>query len=204
MLSRLFIAALWSPAGKGLASWLLLVMFNWVFVTFLCCILGQVWYLIVSIPGLCRLSYFAILKQDTCARELIVLNGLKKQWSTSFCYSFKLILLQGRRRRSGRTASAGPLFWTSMLSAVSLCSRFCWFFFSIHQYRSLRVSSKHWPSQGVKTLKKHCNYYNDSYHTYGPCREKTWRSCIRRLKVQTSLHIHGVWSVPLLFALLKV
>ena len=27
MLSRLFIAALWSPAGKGLISWLLLVMF---------------------------------------------------------------------------------------------------------------------------------------------------------------------------------
>ena len=26
MLSRLFIAALWSPAGKGLTSWLLLVM----------------------------------------------------------------------------------------------------------------------------------------------------------------------------------
>ena len=28
MLSRLFIAALWSPAGKGLTSWLLLVMFT--------------------------------------------------------------------------------------------------------------------------------------------------------------------------------
>ena len=28
MLSRLFIAALWSSAGKGLASWLLFVMFN--------------------------------------------------------------------------------------------------------------------------------------------------------------------------------
>ena len=28
MLSRLFIAALWSPAGKGLTSWLLFVMFN--------------------------------------------------------------------------------------------------------------------------------------------------------------------------------
>ena len=28
MLSRLFIAALWSPPGKGLTSWLLLVMFN--------------------------------------------------------------------------------------------------------------------------------------------------------------------------------
>ena len=27
MLSHLFIAALWSPAGKGLTSWLLLVMF---------------------------------------------------------------------------------------------------------------------------------------------------------------------------------
>ena len=28
MLSRQFIAALWSPAGKGLTSWLLSVMFN--------------------------------------------------------------------------------------------------------------------------------------------------------------------------------
>ena len=27
MLSRLFIAALWSPEGKGLSSWLLFVMF---------------------------------------------------------------------------------------------------------------------------------------------------------------------------------
>ena len=27
MLLRMFIAALWSPAGKGLTSWLLLVMF---------------------------------------------------------------------------------------------------------------------------------------------------------------------------------
>ena len=58
MLSLLFIAALWSPAGKGLTFWLLLVMFNCVFVTFPCGILGQVWCLIVSIPDLCRLSYF--------------------------------------------------------------------------------------------------------------------------------------------------
>ena len=28
MLSRLFIAALWSPEGNGLASWLLFVMSN--------------------------------------------------------------------------------------------------------------------------------------------------------------------------------
>ena len=34
MLSRLFIAALWSPAGKGLTSWLSFVIFNCVFVTF--------------------------------------------------------------------------------------------------------------------------------------------------------------------------
>ena len=36
----------------------LVVMFNWVFVTIPCGILGQVGYLIVSIPDLCRLSYF--------------------------------------------------------------------------------------------------------------------------------------------------
>ena len=55
MLSRLFIAALWSPAGKGLTSWPLFVMFN--------CVLSLshvVWYLIVSIPDLCRLSSFYI------------------------------------------------------------------------------------------------------------------------------------------------
>ena len=58
MLSHLFIAALWSPAGKRLTSWLLFVMFNCVFVTFPCGIMGQVWYLIVSLPDLCQLSYF--------------------------------------------------------------------------------------------------------------------------------------------------
>ena len=57
MLSHLFIAALWSP-GKGLTSRLLFVMFNCAFVTFPGGILGQVWYLIVSNPDLCRLSYF--------------------------------------------------------------------------------------------------------------------------------------------------
>ena len=31
-----------------------------IFVTFPCGILGQVWYLIVSFPDLCRLSYFDI------------------------------------------------------------------------------------------------------------------------------------------------
>ena len=58
MLSRLLIAALWSPAGKGLTSWLSFVVLNCVVVTFPFGILGQVWYLIVSIPDLCPLSYF--------------------------------------------------------------------------------------------------------------------------------------------------
>ena len=57
MLSCLFISALWSPAGKGLTSWISFYVLL-CFVTFPCGILGQVWYLIVSIPDLCHLSYF--------------------------------------------------------------------------------------------------------------------------------------------------
>ena len=55
MLSRLLIAALWSPARKGLTSWLLFVMSHCDFVTFTCGILSLVWYLIVLIPDLCHL-----------------------------------------------------------------------------------------------------------------------------------------------------
>ena len=57
LLLRQFIAALWSPAGKGLTSWLSFVMFYCGFVTFPCVILGQVWYLIVSIPDHGLISY---------------------------------------------------------------------------------------------------------------------------------------------------
>ena len=53
MLLRLFIAALWSPEGRWLTSWILFVMFFCEFVTFPFGILGQVWYLIVSIPDSC-------------------------------------------------------------------------------------------------------------------------------------------------------
>ena len=68
MLSCLLIAALSSPAGKGLTSWLSIVMLNCVFVTFPCGILGQMWYLIVSFPDLCRLSYFFsyVLRYSAC------------------------------------------------------------------------------------------------------------------------------------------
>ena len=63
ILMRLFIAALWSPAGKGLTSWRLFVMLNCVFVTFPCGILGQVWYLIVYIPDLCHL--YCLIKRKS-------------------------------------------------------------------------------------------------------------------------------------------
>ena len=59
-LLRLFIAALWSSAGKGLTSWLLFVMFSCAFVTFPCGILGQVWYVTVLITYLCRRCYFKV------------------------------------------------------------------------------------------------------------------------------------------------
>ena len=45
---RLFICAVWSPAGKWLTSWLSFVVSNSESVTFPMGILGQVWYLIVS------------------------------------------------------------------------------------------------------------------------------------------------------------
>ena len=55
--ARLFICALWSPAGKGLTSWLSFVVSSVSF-HFPIGILGQVWYLIVSIPDLCTITYF--------------------------------------------------------------------------------------------------------------------------------------------------
>ena len=63
MLSLLFIAALWSPAGKGLISWLLLVMF-FAFLLFshvVSWVSCGTMYLIVSFPDLCRLTYFETL-----------------------------------------------------------------------------------------------------------------------------------------------
>ena len=56
--ARLFNCALRSPAGKGLTSWLSFVVSNWV-CHFPIGILGQVWYLIESVPDLCTLTSFA-------------------------------------------------------------------------------------------------------------------------------------------------
>ena len=49
-----FICALWSPAGKGLTSWLSLWCLS-LSLSLPIGILGQVWYLIVSIPDLAPL-----------------------------------------------------------------------------------------------------------------------------------------------------
>ena len=56
--ARLFVDAFWSPAGKGLASWLSFVMSGCDVNTLFIGILGQVWCLIVSILDICPLSYF--------------------------------------------------------------------------------------------------------------------------------------------------
>ena len=50
----------WSPARKGLTSWLSLVMF--IAFLLLSCMVSWVgrWYLIVSFPDLCLLFYFVL------------------------------------------------------------------------------------------------------------------------------------------------
>ena len=59
MLYCLSIAALWSRCWERASLLALLcVMFSRVFVTLPCGVLGQVWYLIISIPDICLLSYF--------------------------------------------------------------------------------------------------------------------------------------------------
>ena len=72
----LFICALWSPAGKGLTSWLSFVVSNCEFVTFpLVSWITQVWYLIVSIPDLCILTYYG---SDLCLSKKFVMHSCAK------------------------------------------------------------------------------------------------------------------------------
>ena len=68
--ARLFICAFWSPAGKGLTSWLSFVVSNCEFG-----ILGQVWYLIVSIPDLCTLhTFLTIFAKIKVSRKFVNLQ----------------------------------------------------------------------------------------------------------------------------------
>ena len=68
VLFLLFIAALWPHAWKWPDHLALVGDFNCTFVTFPCGILGQVWYLIVSFPDLCHLSYVGILASTLTSR----------------------------------------------------------------------------------------------------------------------------------------
>ena len=65
--ARLFICALRSPAGKGLTSWLSFVVSLRV-CHFPIGILGQVLYLIVSIPDLCTLTYSVLNITNMCTK----------------------------------------------------------------------------------------------------------------------------------------
>ena len=59
-LSYLFLAALWSPVGRGLTSCLLVCdVFLFLSPSITISVLGHVRYLIVSIPYICLLLYFA-------------------------------------------------------------------------------------------------------------------------------------------------
>ena len=58
--ARLFICALWSPAGKGLTSWLSFVV-STVSLALSHWYPGSMWYLIVSIPDLCTLTLLYLL-----------------------------------------------------------------------------------------------------------------------------------------------
>ena len=79
MLSCLFVAALWSLAGKAL----LYVMFYCVFATCQCGVLSQVWYLIVSNPDLCLLTYLF-------ARVLFLRNFAKFRENQALSKIFEL------------------------------------------------------------------------------------------------------------------
>ena len=94
VLACLFLAVLWSPAGKGLTSWLSCVwcMYSCVFVTFPNGFLGQVWYLTVSILDLCLPNYFVgfffsgIMEYHRSVKicEVIVIKGYKYSHCKSY------------------------------------------------------------------------------------------------------------------------
>ena len=56
--------ALWSPAGKGLTSWLLFVVFSCAFVSFSCGILAQVWYLYLIFYHVCVCACVCVKRYD--------------------------------------------------------------------------------------------------------------------------------------------
>ena len=93
MLSRQFSAALWSPAWKGLTSWLSFVMFNCVFVSFACGVMDQVWFLIVSISDPCCLSYLYYMVQ--LIRSISKMYGGKRCIWNNVQYKTNIAIMRG-------------------------------------------------------------------------------------------------------------
>ena len=149
-----FICALWSPAGKGLTSWLSFVVSavslslshwypvsgvvldcidSWSLHPYLLCyfpisILGQVWYLIVSIPDLCCLSYFVLASHRYCLTHCVevlqklplpravFLKGVKRAQYQSIIWKPHLSLILTNQClttmvRSGTVINIVPLWW---------------------------------------------------------------------------------------------
>ena len=104
--ARLFICALWSPAGKGLSLGSRLWCLLWV-CHFPIGILGQVWYLIVSIPDLCTLTYF----------ENFVLSWVEHNLGAGLAWYFKPFFL----------CFKCPQYWSSgcHIAFCSLCVHMC-------------------------------------------------------------------------------
>ena len=91
--ARLFIDALWSPAWKGLTSWLSFVMSklslpNWY--------PGSGVGLIVSIPDLCPLSYFHVLPRDNIRKlfTLCITQSLNSRIHVHLLYWIALFCIQ--------------------------------------------------------------------------------------------------------------
>ena len=80
------MCALWSPTGKWLTIWLSFVVSNCEFITFPIGILGQVWYLIVSIPDFCTLTYFFKNKTFSLSDIKLLLQYVSLQESLSYQY----------------------------------------------------------------------------------------------------------------------
>ena len=88
-----FARVCWSPAWKGLTYCLSFVMSNWAFVTFQCGILGQVWYLIVSIPDICPLSYFECMYYTSIGLKSLKNHTFKHLWFWARKYAHFIVCL---------------------------------------------------------------------------------------------------------------
>ena len=86
MLSRLLIAAFWSPTGKGLTSWVLFVMFNCAFVTFPCGILVRCGTSLYRFPIF--VAFLTLLKntgEKRCGIWNVTCIHIRTQTLQSYC-----------------------------------------------------------------------------------------------------------------------